>query len=140
MAGRKRKDDEKRDDLMKGKNILEYIPFGKENAVSRKELEKLTGLPDRTIRLMIKQAIRKGNPILSSSSAKGYWRSEDIEEIEAFLRESDHRRNTEAMTVQPLRVYVCRRKQETLIPVKAHYRRIHRPQESVPEGQIKLKI
>lgn len=80
-------------------NIAEYIPFGKENAVSRAELKILTGIDDRAVRLLIKEANRKalenGYAILSSSAAKGYWKSEDTGEIRAYLKESERRRRTE---------------------------------------------
>lgn len=54
-------------------NLLDYIPFGKENAVTRQELVRLTGLDDRTIRNEIKRLNREGVPILSSSHTCGYW-------------------------------------------------------------------
>ena len=37
-------------------NISDYIPFGKDNAISRKKLEKVTGLSDRDIREEIAMA------------------------------------------------------------------------------------
>lgn len=82
--------------------LLNLIPYGRENAISRGELRELTGENDRKLRAEIKELIRQGHPILSSSAAKGYWRSDDIGEIEAFLRESARRRRTEERTVAPL--------------------------------------
>lgn len=56
--------------------IEDYIPEGREHAVSRAELVRLTGLPDRNIRQEIKAANRRlteeGRAILSSSGARGY--------------------------------------------------------------------
>ena len=49
--------------------------------------------------------MRNGERILSSSSAKGYWRSDDPDEIDRFLKESDNRRTTEALNVEPLRFF-----------------------------------
>lgn len=102
--------------------LIDYIPYGRENAVSRFYLSKITGLPDRRLRLEIKKLIRQGNAILSSSSAKGYWRSEDIDEIEEFIRESDQRRKTESITVDFLRRKVAQAKGYQVIPVRAHFR------------------
>jgi hypothetical protein len=34
-------------------NIIDYIPYGKENAITRQELVIRTGLNDRAVRLMI---------------------------------------------------------------------------------------
>ena len=47
-------------------DITEYIPYGRKNAVSRHELQRRTGLPDRTVRALIEDARRKGAHILSS--------------------------------------------------------------------------
>lgn len=85
--------------------LLNLIPYGKENAISRKDLSKLTGWDDRRVRDEIKRLMRNGERILSSSSAKGYWRSDDPDEIERFLKESDNRRRTEALNVEPLRFF-----------------------------------
>ena len=105
--------------------LLNLIPYGKENAISREDLSKLTGWDDRRVRDEIKRLMRNGERILSSSSAKGYWRSDDPDEIERFLKESDNRRRTEALNVEPLRFFVAKSKGEDLISVRAHYRRIH---------------
>lgn len=70
-------------------DITEYIPYGRKNAVSRHELQRRTGLPDRTVRALIEDARRKGAHILSSSADKGYWKSNNVGEIKEFLRESD---------------------------------------------------
>lgn len=72
-------------------DITEYIPYGRKNAVSRHELQRRTGLPDRTVRALIEDARRKGAHILSSSADKGYWKSNNVGEIKEFLRESDGR-------------------------------------------------
>lgn len=104
-------------------NLLHLIPYEKENAVSREELMRLTGWSDTTVRREIKRLIRKGEHILSSSQVKGYWRSDNPEEIEKFLWESDKRRRTEALTVEPLRFFVAQEKGYELIPVRAHFRK-----------------
>ena len=36
-------------------DITEYIPYGRKNAVSRHELQRRTGLPDRTVRALIEE-------------------------------------------------------------------------------------
>ena len=84
-------------------DITEYIPYGRKNAVSRHELQRRTGLPDRTVRALIEDARRKGAHILSSSADKGYWKSNNVGEIKEFLRESDGRIRKTAQTVEALR-------------------------------------
>ena len=49
--------------------LLNLIPYGKENAISREDLSKLTGWDDRRVRDEIKRLMRNGERILSSSSA-----------------------------------------------------------------------
>ena len=62
-------------------NIVDFIPKGKENAVTRGALCIYTGLDDRTVRKLIKIARDGGAPILSSSHSVGYWLSDDISRL-----------------------------------------------------------
>lgn len=119
-------------------DLLSLIPYGKENAISRRELERLTGQNDRKTRKQIKALIQQGHAILSSSSARGYWRSEDPAEIAAFIRESDHRRRTESLTVEPLRRILAEKKGEQVIFVSGYTRRLRKPPE--PQQQIDGQI
>lgn len=52
--------------------ITDFIPEGFENAISRKELCRLTGLKDRDMRSMI-EAARRETIIISSCDGSGYW-------------------------------------------------------------------
>ncbi len=62
--------------------IEQYIPFGKENAVSRQYLSIATGMSDRKVRMQIAQA-RRDYPILNLSDGKGYYRPTAEEYLEA---------------------------------------------------------
>ena len=53
-------------------NIVEYIPAGCENAVSRKTLCIITGMSDREVRAMIERA-RRETIIISNTDGSGYW-------------------------------------------------------------------
>ncbi len=55
------------------------------NPISRQSLEEQIGLSDRNIRLMIRQARRRGIPILSDSSNYGYFLSYRDADISRFL-------------------------------------------------------
>ena len=112
-------------------DITEYIPYGRKNAVSRHELQRRTGLPDRTVRALIEDARRKGAHILSSSADKGYWKSNNVGEI---LRESDGRIRKTAQTVEALRRYVAEQEGEDVVPVRAHFRHLQKPK--MPKEQI----
>lgn len=53
-------------------NIVEYIPFGRENAISRKRLGQVTGLGDRDLREAISRA-RRETVIINLSNGQGYF-------------------------------------------------------------------
>lgn len=110
-------------------NIIDFIPYGKENAVSRYEIALKMGTSERDVRASIKRANadleRTREAILSSSGGRGYWRTSSIEEMERYLRESAHRRDTLAKNDFPILLTVCRAKGEKLVPVRAHYRRLN---------------
>ena len=64
-------------------NILDHIPHGRENAVSREALVASTGLTDRNVRLAIQQARDDGALILNDCSGNGYYISDDTKELYA---------------------------------------------------------
>ena len=66
-------------------NISDYIPFGKDNAISRKKLEKVTGLSDRDIREEIAMA-RRNTVILNLSNGQGYFQPIEGEEDELVIK------------------------------------------------------
>lgn len=126
-------------------NIEDYIPEGRENAISRAELQKVTGLPDRTIRAEIKRAnVRletERMAILSSSSARGYWITSDVDEMRRYLRESEHRQNVTAQNDMPIFRIVMSMTGDKVVPVKRHMRNLShskvKPKKQV-DGQMSL--
>ena len=81
-------------------NIISFVPTGRENAVSRYDIAKAVGISERDVRFKIKEANKEleriGEAIVSSSSGRGYWRTNDIAEMEKYLQESSRRRATQA--------------------------------------------
>ena len=73
---------------MRAASITDYIPFGKENAVTRAHLRAATGLPDRKIR---EQARRRGAIIINAQDGAGYYQSEDIKDIAKQYRQNERR-------------------------------------------------
>lgn len=65
-------------------HIIDYIPIGRSNAVTRAQLSAVTGLPDRTIRDMIHQA-RRDHAILNLQDGSGYFRPDMEDETEKTL-------------------------------------------------------
>lgn len=53
-------------------NILEFIPEGKEKAVSRKSLCTMTGLSDRKVRESISE-VREHTVVISTDDGAGYY-------------------------------------------------------------------
>lgn len=108
--------------------IIDIIPYGKENAVTRDYLNKKTGIPDRDIRDAIKQANKEleqfGEAILSSSGSRGYWRTNDIAEMQRYLAESRHRCKSTAQNDEPIRRIVAQKTGQKMIYVPGYYRHI----------------
>lgn len=53
--------------------ITDYIPFGHDNAISRKKLAQLTGLEDASMRKMIMRARLEGSVIIPRFDGGGYF-------------------------------------------------------------------
>ena len=66
---------------MAARAVADYIPEGKENAITRERLCAVTGLPDRKLREEIERARRRGEIIINAQDGAGYYRSEDIRDI-----------------------------------------------------------
>lgn len=120
-------------------NLLNYIPEGKDQAISRERLARVTGKNDRVVRDMIMYLRMAGCKIVSSSKGKGYYLGTD-REYELFEKEQVRR----AMSI--LRVfgdkYVIVQMAPDMpsgygkvIPVKAHFRNYKNIQV---EGQVRF--
>lgn len=73
-------------------NIIDYIPYGQKNAVSRTSLRIQTGLTDRAIRELIGQA-RRETPILNTQNGEGYFIPLPSEKklVEGWLKQEESR-------------------------------------------------
>lgn len=72
------------------RKVADLLSHGRENAIPRRELEKLTGLDGRTVRLMIERERREGRPILADN-ATGYYLPATEYERAACVRSMRHR-------------------------------------------------
>lgn len=73
--------------------IVDYIPFGKENAISRQQLERVTGLSDRDVREEI-SLTRRNTVILNFSNGKGYFQpiqGEEDDLVVKYFKQEDSR-------------------------------------------------
>lgn len=64
-----------------GKAIVDYIPVGRENAVTRRQLCELTGMRDRALRNAIEDARQNGEIIINAQDGRGYYRSEEPKDL-----------------------------------------------------------
>lgn len=73
--------------------LNEFIPFGKENAISRADLVELFGINERTVREGIELIREQNNTfvIISSSHHKGYYKTIDPNDVENYINEQTRR-------------------------------------------------
>lgn len=68
-------------------SIYDLLPVGAENAVSRRQLSAMTGIPDRQLRRKIADERKAGLLILSSTAevGGGYFRAADTQELRRWV-------------------------------------------------------
>ena len=73
-------------------DIVDYIPYGRKNAITRTRLRIVTGLNDRQIREQISQA-RRDTVILNMQDGKGYFRPlpEERHLVESYAKQETAR-------------------------------------------------
>lgn len=72
------------------RSIAELLGVGAENGMTRRKLERLTGLDGRSVRLLIERERREGVPILADN-ASGYFLPASEDERAACVRSMRHR-------------------------------------------------
>ena len=72
------------------RSIADLLGTGRESAITRRELEQLTGLDGRSVRLLIERERRVGTPILADST-NGYFLPATDDERAACVRSLRHR-------------------------------------------------
>lgn len=83
--------------------IADLLLLGRENAIPRRELEKLTGLDGRTVRLMIERERRAGTLIISDNQ-HGYFLTDDPVEAQRFAHSMQHRAREILRTARAIEV------------------------------------
>lgn len=72
-------------------NIVNFIPFGKENAIPRWKLANITNLTDRMMRREIAAARRNGEIIINDQDGRGYYRDNTPETLKRQYKQNKHR-------------------------------------------------
>ena len=85
--------------------VLEHIPVGKTNAVSRAFLAISAGYSDRTIRRIIAQLREKGYLICNLSGC-GYFIATDPDEVSEFYWQEKTRAKSIFKALTPMRTYL----------------------------------
>ena len=71
--------------------IKDFLLIGSENAIPRRHLRQLTGISDRDLRRRIQLERLAGVPILSSTTAGGYYLPSSVADLEHFVRSMQSR-------------------------------------------------
>ena len=92
---------------MENVNIVDYIPIGKKNAVTRLKLRIATGMSDRSMRDAIAEA-REHTPIIADKFGRGYYipTEEELPEARCFLEQEKHRAKSIFRSMKALRAFV----------------------------------
>lgn len=120
-------------------NIIDFIPFGKDNAISRRALCAVTGLPDRMMRREIEKA-RKDYAILNIDGS-GYFRPApgEADLIRRWLSQEHSREKSVRDATRGAEKALLGHDRE-LIQVHAYVRRKSRVEDEKPQvlGQMRL--
>lgn len=81
---------------MKHHGIVDYIPKGKDNKISRQSLVLCTGLPDRSVRRLISAAREDGHAIVGDPNG-GYYMAENEDDVNLLIAELTSRMNKLAL-------------------------------------------
>lgn len=71
--------------------LIDLIPIGAANAITKAQLRKITGLNDRAVRFLMHQARMEGKQILTNTKYGGYYFPESPQETVHFIRSMRHR-------------------------------------------------
>ena len=90
--------------------ILSCIHKGRRNAIKTKDLKRLSGMDERTIRRVIELLRRRGYVIVSD--VNGYYFPENIRELEIYVDKTDKQARSIFFTLQTARRELKRLKDE----------------------------
>lgn len=89
-------------------NILDFIPVGKNNAITGKELQNITGLDGRSVKQQIANARIRGSVICSilNSNSGGYFIPTCPVEAAEYVRTEQCRINSAKEALKAAEIYV----------------------------------
>lgn len=104
---------------------------------TRAELVSYTRLDDRAVRLILKDLTREGHCIIHDTKSNTYKLTEDVDEMEAYLKRMDSYVSSFYFNYLPMRKIVAEAKGQKLVKVRQHFRRLG---IEVDENQLQLNI
>lgn len=80
--------------------IIKFIPYGRTNRITALRLKAILNIDYNEVKIAIKE-LRKKYVIFVDKSDGGYWRSNNIEELEHFIKEQQKHifENTRAIEI-----------------------------------------
>lgn len=86
--------------MMENLNLLDFLPEGKENPITSRDLESITNLKGTQIRAEVNRLRTEGEPI--ASNGNGYYIATTDEELTATIRNLESRRNAMNRAIEGL--------------------------------------
>lgn len=83
--------------------LASLIPVGRRNAISREALAEKLGISDRRMRIAIEEARSEGLIILCECNGRGYYQSDDLNEIQCQYIQDTNRAMAILKRSQPMR-------------------------------------
>ncbi|HEX3016410.1 MAG TPA: hypothetical protein VHP31_00955 [Caproicibacter sp.] len=121
-------------------NIINFIPFGRENAISRKQLCTIAGLPDRVMRHDIEKA--RQDYVILNIGGSGYFRptAEEKPLVERWMRQERSRERSVRNSTQGAEKFLKGGTSAGIVVVNGYTRRKNVRENEKPqiEGQIRL--
>lgn len=92
------------------KDIINFIPYGKENAVSQTDLAIVLDCDKRTVRALIFGARIKGAAICSTceGTAGGYYIPLSADEARPYVAMQESRINSAMLALKPVKDFITR--------------------------------
>lgn len=90
-------------------NIIDFIPFGRENAISMEELAHRIGRDKRTARNYVFTARRRGNVICSTccgNGSDGYYLPVSVKEVIPYVRMQQSRIESAKLALKSAEDYI----------------------------------
>lgn len=86
--------------------VIDYIPQGRENAVSRQYLKDMTGMTDRQMRRALKD---NGEVVLNFQDGRGYFRPSPDEDnlVRAWIRQELSRVHSQWEEIKKAQKYLA---------------------------------